>query len=339
MTRPRRLLALSLAVALGAATLAACQGGGRERVTIYSGRTQQLIDPLLQRFAKETGISVDVRYGDSPDLALLVDEEGDKSPADVFLSQSPGAIGFLDSEDLLAELPASTLDRVPPRFRAADGDWVGTSGRVRVLVYDTRAVAARDLPRSVFDLTDPRYRGKVGIAPPNSSFIDFVTAMREREGDERTLAWLRGLDANDVKTYPNNIAIVDAVNRGEIEMGLVNHYYNEQAKAEDPGIASANFVFPDGDIGALVLVTAAGILRSSDHREAATKLVDFLLSKESQEFFAKETFEYPLAAGVEPVVEDLPPIDEIVAPSLELSSLGDRFKTTRDLIQQAGIEV
>lgn len=339
LTRPRRLLALGLVVALGAATLSACQSDSGERVTIYSGRTQQLIDPILQRFAEEKGISVDVRYGDSSDLALLLEEEGDKSPADVFLSQSPGAIGFVDREGMLSELPESTLRRVRERFRAQDGNWVGISGRVRVLVYDTRELSEDDLPKSVFELTQPEYRGRVGIAPPNASFIDFVTAMRSIEGDERTLAWLRGLAANDVKTYPNNIAIVDAVNRGEIDMGLVNHYYNEQAKAEDPGIASANFVFPDGDVGALILVTAAGILKTSDNRDAAIELLDFLLSRESQEYFADETFEYPLAAGVAPAVDDLPPLDEIVSPPLDLSRLGRQFKSTRDLIQEAGIEV
>jgi iron(III) transport system substrate-binding protein len=333
--RPATSLLLLPLVTLG---LVACQSDGRDAVTIYSGRTQELVEPLLSRFAEETGIDVDVRWGESPDLALLIGEEGDKSPADVFLSQSPGAIGFVDSERLLRRLPERILDQVPPRFRADDGDWVGISGRVRVLVYDSDVVDESDLPDSVFDMTDERYRGRVGIAPPNASFTDFVTAMRQLIGDERTLEFLRGLDANDVRTYPNNIAIVDAVNRGEIDYGLVNHYYNEQARAENPSLTSRNYVFPDGDIGALILATTAGVLKSSDHPEAAERLVEFLLSKEAQEFFAAETFEYPLAAGVEPVVDDLADLAEIQAPELELSSLGDRFRTTRDLIRQAGLE-
>jgi iron(III) transport system substrate-binding protein len=333
-----RIVSTLVVAASLAVTAAACQSEGDRRVTIYSGRTQELVAPILERFADETGISVDVRYGDSADLALLVDEEGDRTPADVFLSQSPGAMGYLDSEGRLRELPESILDQVPERFRASDGDWVGISGRVRVLVYDSDEVAAGDLPRSVFDMTDPRYRGNVGIAPPNASFIDFVTGMRELVGDDRTRQWLEGMAANDVQTYANNIAIIDAVNRGEIDFGLVNHYYNEQAKAEDPGLASANYVFPDGDVGALVLVTAAGVLEASDHTDDAEALVDFLLSEEAQEFFAEETFEYPLAAGVEPVVEDLPPLAEIASPSLELASLGERFRTTRDMIEQSGLE-
>jgi iron(III) transport system substrate-binding protein len=333
-----RLPALVLVLLLATTGLAGCTSSDGRSVTIYSGRTSDLVAPILERFAKESGISVDVRYGDSPDLALLINEEGDKSPADVFLSQSPGAIGYIDSQDLLRELPASILDQVPDRFRATDDDWVGISGRVRVLAYNSDKIDAADLPASIYGMTDPKYRGRVGIAPPNASFIDFVTAMRELTDDGRTLAWLEGLKANDVQTYPNNIAILDAINRGEIDYGLVNHYYNEQAKAEDPGIASENYVFPDGDIGALILVTAAGILKTGDHTAEAEELIDFLLAKEAQEFFADETFEYPLAAGVRPSVEDLPPLDQIASPKLELSSLGEYFKTTRDLIQQAGLE-
>jgi iron(III) transport system substrate-binding protein len=339
MTRTRRATALVCVAAVAALGLTSCQtGGGGDRVTIYSGRTQELIFPLLKEFHDETGIKVDVRWGQSADLALLISEEGDKSPADVFLSQSPGAMGFIDSKGMLTKLPDSILDQVPARFRAEDGDWVGTSGRVRVLVYNKQQVTPAELPKSVFDITDAKYRGRVGIAPPNASFLDFVTAMRELTGDDKTLEWLEALDANDVRTYQNNIAIVDAVNRGEIDFGLVNHYYNEQAKAEDPGIASENYVFPDGDVGALILATTAGILKSTDKTGAAEQLVDFLLTKHAQEYFAEETFEYPLAAGVKPTVTDLPPLEDIVSPELELSSLGDKLKTTRELIQQAGLE-
>lgn len=339
--RPRRRLgpvALVLVAGLASLGLVACQsGGGGDQVTIYSGRSEELVGPILERFTEETGISVDARYGDSSDLALLITEEGDRSPADVFLSQSPGAVGFLAGESVLAQLPDSILDQVPEQFRAADGDWVGISGRVRVLVYNPEEVAAADLPDSVFDLTDARYSGRVGIAPANGSFVDFVTGMRAIVGDDATLEWLEGMRESGVRTYANNTAIVDAVNRGEIDLGLVNHYYNEQARAEDTGIASENYIFPNGDVGTLILVTAAGVLSSSDDVDNAERLIDFLLSEEAQEFFATETLEYPLAAGVEPVIADLPPVDEIDAPALELGSLGDRFRTTLELIEQAGL--
>ena len=193
-TAPRRPLIAATLVALlvvSSAGLTACgSGGGDGRLTIYSGRLQELIGPLLDEFSEESGIGIDVRYGDSADLALLIDEEGDQSPADVFLSQSPGAIGFIDEKGRLAALDDDVLGLVDARFRATDDDWVGVSGRVRVLVYNTELVGDEDLPESVFDLTGPEYRDQVGVAPTNASFQDFVTAMRETEGDARTKEWL-----------------------------------------------------------------------------------------------------------------------------------------------------
>ena len=335
-----RAIVAASAVALAASARGACSsGGGDDRLTIYSGRQEELIGPLLEDFSDETGIGVDVRYGDSADLALLIDEEGDRSPADVFLSQSPGAVGFLDADDRLGELPADLLDRVAPSFRAEDGHWVGISGRVRVLVYNTDLVSEADLPASVFDLTQDGYRGEVGIAPTNASFQDFVTAMREVVGDDRTLAWLEGMEANDSPTYANNIAIVEAVGRGEIPFGLVNHYYNEEVLAEDPDAPSANHLFISGDIGSLVLVTAAAVLDTAgNRRDDAGRLVRFLLSREAQEFYAEETLEDPLVEGVDPVVEGLPPLSEIESPELDLGSLGGQLTRTKELIEQSGLE-
>lgn len=337
----RRALGVLLVAVLLGGGLVACStgGGGGGRLTIYSGRQQELISPLLEDFSDETGIGIDVRYGDSADLALLIDEEGDRSPADVFLSQSPGAVGFLDGKGRLAKLRANVLDRVDPRFRSPDGRWVGISGRVRVLVYNTRTVDPSDLPQSVFDLTDPRYRSDVGIAPTNASFQDFVTAMRELVGDDRTLAWLQAMEANGSPTYANNLAIVEAVGRGEIPFGLVNHYYNEEVKAEKPDVPSANYLFPNGDVGSLVLVTAAASLDSAgDRKDDADRLVRFLLTRKAQEFYARETKEYPLAAGVAPTVRDLPNLSDIQSPSLDLSRLGGELTRTKELIEQSGLE-
>ncbi len=335
----RRLVAGARAPAVIAAGLASCStSGGGDRLTIYSGRQSELIAPLLDDFSDATGIGVDVRYGDSADLALLIEEEGDRSPADVFLSHSPGAVGFLDANDRLAKLPNDTLDQVEPRFRGPDGDWVGISGRVRVLVYNPDLVDPAELPQSVFDLTEQQYRGRVGVAPPNASFQDFVTAMRESVGDDRTLGWLEGMVANDVRTYANNIAIVEAVGRGEIEFGLVNHYYNEEVKTENPDVPSENYLFPGGDLGAVILVTAAGVLRTAGDDADAERFVDYLLSEHAQEFYAEETLEYPLAAGVEPVVEDLPPLESIQSPELDLSSLGGELAETKRLIERSGLE-
>jgi len=330
----RRALLL-LAIVLSVALTACSDDGGR--LTIYSGRTENLVGPLLDRFAEETGIKIDVRYADSADLALLIDEEGDRSPADVFLSQSPGAIGHLAGNDRLQALPQDILDRVESRFRDQDGLWVGLSGRVRVLAYNTAEVDEDELPDSVFDLTDPEFEGRVAVPPSNGSFQDFVTAMRALEGDDRTLDWLKGMAANDAPVYANNNAIVQAVGRGEVPMGLVNHYYGYRAKEENPDLAVENHIFPDGDVGALLLETAVGILDGADERDEARQFVEFLLEEEAQTFFSEETFEYPLAGGVEPAA-DLLPLDEIVTAEVSLSDLEGGLRRTQELIRESGVD-
>lgn len=334
----RRLVALCLAGVLAAAVLSACSSGGSDdRLTIYSGRNQELIEPLLEQFSEQSGIGIDVRYGDSSDLALLIDEEGDQSPADVFLSQSPGSMGYLDAKGRLQAVDQSVLDLVPERFRAQDGHWVGVSGRVRVFVYNPELVSEDELPRSIFDVTGPEYRDQLGVAPTNASFQDFVTAMRELEGEQKTKEWLDGLVANGARTYPNNIAIVEAVGRGEIKYGLVNDYYLYELKEQDPNLSAVNFYFPDGDLGSLVLSTTAGVLDTANDPGKASELIRFLLSEKAQEFYAEQTFEYPLARGVEPA-PGKPSLDTIRSPKVDLSSLGDGLIKTRQLIADSGLQ-
>lgn len=306
-------------------------------VTIYSGRTQNLIEPILNRFATETGIDVQVRYGDTSDLALLIDEEGDQSPADVFLSQSPGAVGFLDQQGRLAPLPGDVLDRVVDGFHADDGSWVGFSGRKRVLVYNPEITDATELPDSVMDLVDPVWRGRIGVAPSNASFQDFVSAMRFEIGDDATRDWLQGIADNDAFTFANNAAIVAAVGRGELEVGLVNHYYVYQALAQDPGFKAVNHHFPVDDIGSLVIVTGASMLASSDSQDQAVELIRFLLAEEAQRYFSDQTFEYPLADGVQPSPA-LPQIELGGSADIELDQLGGDLQSTRTMIRDAGLQ-
>ncbi|MEZ5171751.1 MAG: iron ABC transporter substrate-binding protein [Acidimicrobiia bacterium] len=333
----RRPLAVVPALVLALALVTAgCTGSSGDTLTVYSGRTENLIGPLLEQYADDTGVDIDVRYGQSADLALLVEQEGDKSPADVFISQSPGALGFLEAEGRLRELSAETLDLVDADYRDPDGEWVGLSGRVRVLVYNSDAVGEDELPASVFDLVDEEYAGRVGVAPENGSFQDFVSAMREVVGDDETAAWLEGMADNGSPTYANNTAIVEAVARGEVDMGLVNHYYNERARAENPDTPTENHFFPGGDLGTLVLVTGAGIIDTAPHPDDAEDLVAFLLGEGAQQFFAAETYEYPLAAGVEPTV-DLPPLSGIEAPPVTLGVLGGDLAATREMISDSGL--
>jgi iron(III) transport system substrate-binding protein len=332
--RPCRCLALLVAVAAFAAGTTACGDDG-SRLTVYSGRTEALIRPLLDRFADETGIGIDVRYADSAELALLIDTEGERSPADVFISQSPGAVGFLDEQERLQQLPPALLDKVPEADRAGDGSWVGLTGRVRVLAYNTEDVDPSTLPGSVLELTEPEFRGRLGVAPSNGSFQDFVTAMRVERGDDATLEWLEGIAANDPTTYPNNVSILEAIGRGEVELGLINHYYDFEAKREDPNLPTALHYFEDGDLGGLLLVTAASILDSADQTEDAQRLVEFLLDADAQQYFSEETLEYPLAAGAEPA-SVLPPLDRAARARIDFDELGGLDRTV-ELIDESGI--
>jgi iron(III) transport system substrate-binding protein len=334
MRLPPKALAL-LVAGLVAVAAPACSDD-EERLVIYSGRTANLIDPLLQQFSEDTGIPIDVVYDDSANLALAIDEEGDNTPADVFLSQSPGATGFLDTKDRLAGLPDDVLALVPAELEAGDDSWIGLSGRVRTLVYNTDLVDPADLPDSVLDLADPAFRGQVGVAPTNGSFQDFVTAMRVELGDDTAETWLRGMADNDSPTYSNNLAIVQAVGRGEVPMGLVNHYYLHRELDENPDLPAANHFFPSGDLGSLLIVTAATIIDGTDRPEQAQRFIEFMLSTEAQEFFAGETFEYPLAAGVEPA-GSVPPLAEISSTRVDLDELGGGLQRTTELIEQSGL--
>lgn len=335
MRRVTVVVATVAAMALVVLGASGC-GDDRDALTIYTGRTESLVGPLLEQFSEESGVAIDVRYGDTNDLALLIGTEGDRSPADVYWGQSPGATAYLAGRDLLAPLSRDVLDLVAPGFEDPDGRWVGISGRQRVLVYNSDLVSEADLPDSVFDLTAPRYSGEVGLAPTNGSFQDFVTAMRVLEGEDAARDWLEGMVANDARTYANNNAIVEAVGRGEIPMGLVNHYYNFQFLAEDPDLPSRNHQFADGDIGGLVIPSAASIVAGTDDTEDAERFISFLLSEEAQRYFASETFEYPLADDV-PAASGVPPLETLAPPAGEQADqLGD-IEGTGKLIAEAGL--
>jgi len=325
-------------VVLALALLAAGCGGDEAAggpLTVYSGREEELVAPLFEKFTDATGVDVEVRYGDSAELAATIAEEGDSSPADVFFAQDPGSLGAVDPQ--LEELPQATLDRVAARFRDAEGRWVGTSGRTRVLAYNTDRVQESDLPASVLELTRPEWKGRVGVAPTNASFQAFVTAMRLSLGDERTREWLEALRANGAKTYEKNLPIVEAVAAGEVDVGLVNHYYLALVKEEQPDAPVANHLFEAGDPGTLVSVAGAGVLASTDQRDDAEAFVEFLLSDDAQRFYVDqaEENEYPLVAGIDPPA-GLVPLDEIQGPDVELTAFGAELESTVELLRETG---
>jgi iron(III) transport system substrate-binding protein len=304
-------------------------------LVVYSGRTEELVGPIIERFREETGIDVAVRYGDTAEMANLILTESENSPADVYFAQDAGALGAVAEEGLLAALPDETLDAVDERFRSPDGQWVGVSGRARVVVYNTENVSPDELPESIFGFTEPEWSGRIGWAPTNGSFQAFVTALRVLEGEDRAREWLEGIDANEPSVYEGNNPALDAVIAGEIDVAFINHYYLMQRLEEDPDVGAANHFLTDGDPGALVNVAGVGIVGSTDQADAAQQLVDFLLAEEAQTYFAEETKEYPLAAGVEPVA-DLPALEELGTPDIDLSELSD-LDGTLTLLQEVGI--
>ena len=328
-------------VAVGVLALASCGGDGDAAqdgtLTVYSGREEELVEPLFEQFEQETGIAVEVRYGDSAELAATIAEEGENSPADVFFAQDPGSLGAVEEQGLLGSLPDSILNRVDRRFRDPDGHWVGTSGRARVVVYNTDEVAEDELPGSVFELTDPKWKGKIGIAPTNASFQAFVSAMILELGEPRTREWLEQLKANSPKLYEKNTPIVEAAATGEIEVGLVNHYYLYLVKEEQPDAPIANHFFEGDDPGALVSVAGAGILEDAEHEDAARRFVEFLLANEGQRFYVDEAeeAEYPLVAGID-AKPGLPPLEELEGPQIALDDLGPQLERTLELLNDVG---
>jgi iron(III) transport system substrate-binding protein len=331
------LVLLLVLVACGDGAAESGSEGGRPSLTVYSGREEELVAPLLARFEKDEGIDLQVRYGDSAELASTILEEGSRSPADVFFSQDAGALGVVAESGLLSRLDDSILERVDAQFRSEDGYWVGTSGRARVAAYNTEAVDEGELPASIAGFTAPEWKGRVGFPPSNSSFQAFVAAMIETSGTGPTKEFLEGLVANDAKSfYEENSDVVRAVADGEIDVGFVNHYYIYEVEAEDGDIPVANHFFTNGDPGALVNAAGVGVLASSDEAQGAATFVDYLTGDEGQRYFAEDTFEYPVTDGLEPSVE-LKTLDEIQSPDIDLSDLGARLEEALRLLAEVGL--
>ncbi len=325
-----------LAFLIAAVFLAACGGSDNDEgsLTVYSGRSDTLVAPLIERFKEQTGIDVRVKYAGTPQLAATLLEEGGNSPADVFYAQDPGGLGAVSQ--LLAPLEGDVLTMVPQWAVSAKNVWVGVSGRARTVVYNTEKLTPGNLPDDLTGFADPKWKGRIGWAPTNASFQTMVTGMRAIWGEEKTVQWLKDIQDNDPKVYPKNTPIVAAVAAGEIEVGLVNHYYLHRFLAEEgDSFGARNFHPPAGGPGAIVMVSGVGILSSSDNKENAQRFIDFLLSEESQRYFVEETFEYPLAAGI-PVADGVTPLSEVNNPDLSSAALSD-LEGTQTLLREAGV--
>ena len=342
--QPQRLLAALLVFA--AALLGGCgfstedSGGGSddpgtEGITLYSGRIPGAIGPAVDSYEAAAHRDVQVRFAETADLAATLVEEGDASPADVFFAQEPGAIAAVAEAGLLAKLPADILDKVEPRFRDPAGRWVGITGRARVIAYNRDVVKESELPSSPFGLTAPRWKDRVGWSPATSSMQEYVTALRAKYGDERTRQWLEEMVDNGAVAFPDNVTIRDAIANGEIDVGLINHYYVAQGIAEGGPDYPVGVYFPPGGLGSLMLLTSVGVLESSDRKDEAFDFVRSLLSNSSQSFFTSSSKEYPLARGAEADPSLSVPIEQIPASDSDLVDLKE-LQATIDLMKESG---
>lgn len=353
-TETRRIgssLAVSAALLAFLAVLpAACRGGDQaatpageeagtaaapaaEPLTVYSGRNENLIGPLFDRFTAATGIPVEVRYGETAELAATLLEEGEATPAQVFVSQDAAALGALAADGRLTALPEDVVARIPRIHRDPDGRWVGLSGRARVLVYNTERIEPAELPANLDEVGEPRYRGRFGVAPLNASFQAQMAVYNALEGPQATRALLDRIAANEPKIFPNNGAIVQAAIAGEVDFGLVNHYYLWRALEETPDAPARNYFQPGGGASSFVNVAGVGLLEESP---AALELVRFLVAEEAQRYFAEETFEYPLAPGVEPSVE-LEPLASLDPAEIDYRQVSAELEETLELIRASGL--
>ena len=302
-------------------------------LVIYSGRSESLVDPIIQQFKGTTGIDVQVKYAGTGALAATLLEEGDNSPADLFYAQDPGGLAAVS--DMMSILPDDIIQLTPEWARSSDARWVGITGRARVVVYGTDNLTEADLPDDLWGFTDARWQGRVGWAPTNGSFQAMVTALRVGWGDARTEEWLQAMIDNDVQVYPKNTPQVAAAAAGEIDVGLVNHYYLYRFLAEEgEDFPARNSHLRAGGPGSIVLVSGAAILDSADNPENADKFIRFLLSSVGQQYFAGSTFEYPLVDGVRPSVL-LTPLEDINQPEITLPDLSD-LAGTQALLQKVG---
>ena len=338
-SRPALTLGAFFALAL---TLTACTANPESAttdeggLTIYAGRNEALIGPLIEQFTEDTGIEVDVRYASSPELNALLLEEGERTPADVFFSQDAGALGSIANAGLTSPIPSEFADLIPAGFTSDDDSWIGVTGRARVIAYDGDDLTSETVPDTVDALTAPEWKGRVAFAPGNASFQSFITALRVLEGEEAAAAWVDAIAANDPILTDNNLATLDLVNEGQADIGLINHYYwFERAAEEGEENMRAQLEFLPGDPGGIVNVSGAAILKGAEGDPDALAFVEYLVSEKAQRYFVEDTFEYPLLPGIA-APEDLPALDSLVNPELDLADL-ESLEQTQQLLADAGL--
>ncbi len=335
----RRALVVA-ALAIGALPLAGCAQGGAssaESLTVYSGQHVQTTEALVAAFERESGVSVSLRSDDEDVLADQIVTEGSRSPADVFYTENSPPLEYLASKGLLAPVDASTLANTPARFNSPDGQWVGVSARVSVMVYNTSLLSRSQLPTSALQLAEPKWSGRIAIAGTETDFQPIVTTIAHTYGDDAALRWLDALKANaGSHDYPDNETVTAEVNSGQVALGIINQYYWYRLRAEVGPAAthSAIAYFAPHDVGYVVDVSGAGILRSSSHQKAAQRFLAFLTSVQGQQILAhSDSFEYPIASGVTTSQPETP-FDQLQPNAITIEELGTGAEAIR-LLQEA----
>lgn len=324
--------------ALAACGATATQGDDDDALTVYSGRSEGNVEELFEQFEEDTGIELDVRYGDSAELTSQILEEGEATPADVYFTLEVGGINALNDQGYIATLPDHILEMVPESFQVPDGSWVGTAARARVIGYNPENISVDDLPESAYELTEPEWEGRLGIAPSNSSFQAFLSGFRALEGDEATQQWLNDIAANDPELFDNNRAIIEGIEQGVVDVGLVNHYYHIRQIEED-GAENVDWnthYVTGGDPIGIPVIAGISVLEGSQMQEEAHELIEFLLSEEAQQYFADETHEYPVVDGIQSQHDELVPLGELGTPPVELAEVAD-MERTLEMLRDAGL--
>ncbi len=334
-----RVLATTALAALIAITLSACgdDPGESERfITVYNAQHEELLDELAPKFTKATGIDVKLRHGKDFELGNQLVEEGDRTPADVFLTENSPAMSLVESKGLFAPVDQTTLDRIPEQYRPASGEWTGFVARSTVLVYDKDAVQQAELPDSILDLAKPEWKDRTSFSPSGADFQAIVSAVLQLEGEKATQRWLEGIAENG-SVYQGNNVVMNSVNDSQVDTGIIYHYYwyRDQKEAGENSNDSALHFFGNGDPGAFVSVSGAGVLKSSKKQKDAQRFVDYLTDVDGQQALADSyALEYPLNAEVE-LAPPVKPLSELEPPKVDVSALNG--PKVIEMMQKAGL--
>lgn len=332
----KRALVGCAAVVLAGTTSCGGEDSGTTTLTLYNAQHVELVQIVVDAFTEETGIAVEIRSGSDAELANQIVQEGEASPADVFVTENSPAMSLVDNGGLLAPVDQETLDQLPGEYTASNGNWLGFAARATVLVYNPGLMDEAELPTSILGLADPEWEGRVGIAAGGADFQAIVSAVLSLAGEDATRDWLAGLKQNSL-VYSSNITVMAATNVGQVPVGVMYHYYwfQDQAESGENSDNTQLHYFKNEDPGAFVSLSAAGILGSSDNADAAQQFVAFLTGPEGQQAMAdSDALEYTVNPDITPN-DALPPLADLEAPAVDPMTLNGAEVV--ELMQEAGL--